>query len=159
MLLVLAAAGARAENVIWTGVLDAAPTSGTSTITWTTYERADRTRAPWKLWMLDWASNSDGIYQVTTDQIQGRLAWLVTNPDDGATSPTDNYDITILSNGIDLLGGAGLNRDEANNEFLYVFGPGSGNVGHPLLIGDIEFNIENAGDERGGVILLGLEEE
>jgi len=158
MLLVLAAAGARAENVIWTGVLDAAPTSGTSTITWTTYERADRTRAPWKLWMLDWASNSDGIYQVTTDQIQGRLAWLVTDPDGGGTKPSDNYDVTVSIAGLDVLGGSGADRDDTNIEPLYAFGPGSGNEGNPLIIGEVTITVDNAGNAKGGLIYLAVEE-
>jgi hypothetical protein len=45
---------------------------------------------------------------------------LVTDP--GTTAPTDNYDITLNSvtpagTAIDMLGGNGANRDEANTEY------------------------------------------
>jgi hypothetical protein len=43
---------------------------------------------------------------------------IVTNP--GATAPTDNWDFVLNdSDGVDVLGGAGANRDTANSEQVY----------------------------------------
>jgi hypothetical protein len=44
-----------------------------------------------------------------------KLDMLYTDP--GAVAPTDNYDITLEdANGVDILGGAGADRDTANTE-------------------------------------------
>lgn len=53
-------------------------------------------------------ANTDGLW----------LQQMVTNP--GSTAPQDNYDITITDvDGVDLLGGAGANRDTANSEVAF----------------------------------------
>lgn len=45
------------------------------------------------------------------------IYWVETNP--GATAPTDNYDITMLSSGgADMFRSKLLNRDEANTEVV-----------------------------------------
>jgi hypothetical protein len=52
-----------------------------------------------------------------TNYIKGYyLCAAITNP--GATTPADNYGITVKNaDGIDLFGGALLNRDESNSEY------------------------------------------
>ncbi|HOR28984.1 MAG TPA: hypothetical protein PLS90_14420, partial [Candidatus Sumerlaeota bacterium] len=77
-----------AANTTWgPAEIDVEITTGTLSVEWTGFERANRIMSPLKLWKIDWSSNPDGDVTFETDQIQGRLAWLVTNPDDGATSP------------------------------------------------------------------------
>lgn len=60
---------------------------------------------------------SDGSVPNTT-VVLPQAMWLVsmlTKP--GATQPTDNYDIALNDGlGVDVLGGAGANRDTANGE-------------------------------------------
>ncbi len=51
--------------------------------------------------------------------IEGRLLAIETNP--GSTAPTDNYDIAITdAEGLDVLQGAGQNRDTANTEMAAI---------------------------------------
>jgi hypothetical protein len=49
-------------------------------------------------------------------QIYGHFLYMIVT-DPGSPAPTDNYDITITNAiGLDVLGGAGENRDTANTE-------------------------------------------
>lgn len=51
--------------------------------------------------------------------IDGTIIGIETNP--GTTAPTDNYDITLVDpDGLDRLGGAGLDRDTATTEYAAV---------------------------------------
>lgn len=56
--------------------------------------------------------------QIANTTIVPRKGWIFlaeTNP--GTTAPTDNYDLVLNNvNGIDVMGGALMNRDEANSE-------------------------------------------
>jgi hypothetical protein len=55
---------------------------------------------------------------VEADVMSYFLCSMETNP--GATAPTDDYDIVInTAGGVDILGGAGANRDTANTEIAY----------------------------------------
>jgi len=84
---------------------------------------------------LDWITSTvpadadtSTITFSTTLTITGRVIQIVTDPDTttwGAhvdstltgLKPADNYDVTILTaDGEDILGGAGLNRDDTNTE-------------------------------------------
>jgi hypothetical protein len=60
----------------------------------------------------------------------------------GSPAPTDNYDITIEDvDGIDVLGGAGMNRDTANAERVM---PLYGSTPHPTPInGKLTIKIAN----------------
>jgi len=54
---------------------------------------------------------------ITVGPVNGYITKVVTNP--GSTAPTDNYGITLSdSDGCDVLGGAGSNRDTVNSEHL-----------------------------------------
>jgi len=73
---------------------------------------------------VKWTSASTGGGTVSlqiTELLSGKIIELVTNP--GATAPTDNYDITLVSSlsGHDLLEGNGADRDTANTEQTLVF--------------------------------------
>ena len=66
------------------------------------------------------ADDTDGSIPTLVVGIPGQsyIFKVVTNP--GATAPTDNWDVVITdADGADLLGGAGLNRDEATSETAY----------------------------------------
>ena len=54
---------------------------------------------------------------------------MITNP--GTTAPQDNYDITLTSEGADMLLGGGANRDTANTEIAFV----ESNGAHPVYAG------------------------
>jgi hypothetical protein len=97
-----------------------------------------------------WTAHTDGKVAVATENAQtakaynGEIVRLVTVPD-GTTAPTDDYDVMIYDeDNVDVLLGAGANRDTANTEqvaasslgvvandklTLYVEGAGSGGKG------------------------------
>src|SRR5262245_41986783 len=64
-----------------------------------------------------WTSSAGGAADGASSRaFNGVLERLVTVPD-GVDAPTDNYDITIADeDGVDVLMGAGANRDTANTE-------------------------------------------
>jgi hypothetical protein len=47
--------------------------------------------------------------------VTGKILYAKTNP--GTTAPTDNYDLSLISDGVDIMGGALGNRDTANTEW------------------------------------------
>ena len=81
------------------------------------------------------ADASDGSFPATTLTVLprngkgGRLLQMITNP--GTTAPQDNYDITLTSEGADMLLGGGANRDTANTEIAFV----ESNGAHPVYAG------------------------
>ena len=63
------------------------------------------------------ADDTDGsiLSKATLDPVHGFITRVVTNP--GTPAPTDDYDITLTdTDGVDVLGGAGADRDTANSE-------------------------------------------
>ena len=69
--------------------------------------------------------------------IEGWLMKLVTDP--GATAPVDNYDITITDDeGVDVLQGVGMNRDEATTEEANIVYAGTSD--HPVVSLDDTLN-------------------
>jgi len=88
---------------------------GAGTVTQTDVQIYPNTRA------LTFTCTADAeahTYPVTASNvdIDGYVFLVVTNPS-GVTAPTDNYDITLTdSNGVDIMGGELLNRDETNSE-------------------------------------------
>ena len=80
------------------------------TITETTYTRVKKIKIAWV------ASDAGAGSAVTTNAYDGKCELLTTVPS-GTAAPTDDYDITIKdADGVDVLAGAGLNRDTANTE-------------------------------------------
>lgn len=63
---------------------------------------------------------ADGGFPATAlvTKISGRILALETNP--GATAPTDNYDITLMQDGYDVLQSLGANRDTLNTERVAI---------------------------------------
>lgn len=95
---------------------------------------------------LTWTSDASGVVtERAVTGLSGRITRIVTNPTDG---PTDDYDVTVLDeDGIDLLGGAGGNRDTTNTEGATVTTPLD-------FSGTIYPTIANAGNAKSGAITL-----
>lgn len=102
---------------------------------------------------IPWVSSSGGAVQETGVTLPGgTLVKMRTDPD-GTAAPTDNYDITLLDgDGVDVLGGAGANRDTANVEDAY---PAAGTYFRPVIEGGTYYpTIAAAGDTKAGEIEL-----
>lgn len=102
---------------------------------------------------IAWTSDASGnvTEHTTTNFYNGKIKYFVTDPD-GTNAPTDNYDIQLLDrNGIDILAGAGANRDTANNEYVLDASVGA------IVNSQITVAISNAGNAKSGVILLYIE--
>lgn len=83
----------------------------------------------------------------TTNYYSGKILGLATDP--GATAPTDNYDITITDkNGLDVLIGAGANRDTADTEYVAEASLGS------VVASQLTINVSNAGNAKLGTAYL-----
>lgn len=102
-----------------------------------------------------WTAHTDGkvatatANAATTKTYNGEIVRLVTVPGTGADQPDDDYDVMVYDgDGVDVLLGAGANRDETNTEqvaasslgvvandklTLYVEGAGSGLKGTVYL--------------------------
>ncbi len=103
---------------------------------------------------LDYVTAS-GSASVTVADVNGVILRVTTNP--GATAPTDNWDIALLDeDGIDVLGGDGVDRDTANSEsFCPSVAFGDGFV--PVAVsGSLTLNITNAGDAKVGSVIVYL---
>ena len=86
---------------------------------------------------------ADGSPFTTSFDKKELYGWCIysveTNP--GTTAPTDDYDITMLSEGgIDVLGSQTLNRDEANTEIANI---GLQTNGYPVITGALTLTIDN----------------
>lgn len=94
-----------------------------------------------------WTSDGTGAASgSTTFPYDGKVELLTTVPTDG---PTDNYDITVTdSDGVDVLAGAGANRDTSATE--QVAGASLGAVAGSVLT----INVSNAGASKSGVAYL-----
>lgn len=69
---------------------------------------------------LSWTADASAatVPATTISNVDGYVYTVITNP--GSTAPTDNYDITLTdSDGVDVMGGATLNRDTANSEQVF----------------------------------------
>lgn len=101
-----------------------------------------------------WKAHTDGKVAKTTPKASttktynGELVRLVTIPD-STTAPTDNYDIKIYDDdGVDVLVGAGADRDSAATE--QVLAENLGVVANDKLT----LEIENAGSGAKGTTIL-----
>lgn len=98
-----------------------------------------------------WTSHTDGTVSgvgTTTGIFDGKLITLVTDPD-GVAAPSDDYDIVINdADGLDVLVGAGADRDTANTELVAEASLGA------VSASTLELVIANAGDTKKGVVWL-----
>ena len=95
-----------------------------------------------------WTSSAGGAADATTSATySGEVLTLVTDP--GATAPTDNYDVVVNdADSIDVLAGAGANRDTANTEYVLAASLG-GCVDSKLTLA-----ITNAGNAKDGTVYV-----
>lgn len=126
--------------------------AGTVTIT-------ERAHTSVKLVKFEWESDADSpsgedAEGTTTKYYDGKIIGFAAVPDGGDVSPTDyptdNYDIVITDDqNMDVLAGAGMNRDEATTE--YVTDPASlGCVAGSKLT----FSVAAAGVAKSGTAYL-----
>lgn len=97
--------------VVVLALAGAASAAGTVTAT------EERVSSPHKI-TLAWTSDGSGNVSGTSTSFaySGEIIRLVTVPD-GVAAPTDDYDVTLLDeDGVDVLMGAGIDRDTANTE-------------------------------------------
>ncbi|MAH46914.1 hypothetical protein CMI37_13875 [Candidatus Pacearchaeota archaeon] len=104
----------------------------------------------------DWQSASDGSVSAsvgeTTDQYDGEILAVMTDPDAAGDAPTDNYDIVINDeDSIDVLVGRGANRDTANSEYVHNI---NNNPLLPVSKSKLTLVISNAGDTKKGLVYL-----
>lgn len=98
-------------------------------------------------WTSGTGAEGGTVTSTTTHAYDGKCELLTTDP--GSTAPTDDYDITITdSDGVDVLGGGGTDRDAANTEQVL-----SSNLG-AVAGSKLTLNVTNAGDAKGGVVYL-----
>lgn len=114
---------------------------------------------------LTWQSAADGSVSQAIggldyswlNRLRGMyLVKMVTDPS-GTAAPTDDYDVTLLDDdGLDVLGGAGADRDTANSEVAHPTPDGTNinlDIAGPVD-GDLDLTIANAGDTKAGVVKL-----
>ena len=107
-------------------------------------------------WTFTWVSDALGAADGYTNQVRGTIERVTFNPDDVST-PTDNYDVTLLDiDGIDVLNGTGANRDTANSEGT-VTTEGDGTTYLPFsVVGRLTLYVTNAGATKSGVVRVYL---
>lgn len=121
-----------------------APLSAAGTVTLT-----EETHGTLKKISFAWTSDGSGVVSgtLTTAAYTGALERLVTVPAGGGSAPTDNYDVTLLDgDGVDVLMGAGADRDTANTE--QVLRDALGVVANDRL----ELRVANAGNAKSGTV-------
>jgi hypothetical protein len=103
---------------------------------------------------IDWTSDGSGNATETVN-LFGFLLKAVTDPD-GTAAPTDNYDITLVQNGVDMVGGILADRDTANNEIVYGLVKNGTDIAPlpPFLAGEHTFTVANAGASKSGRVIL-----
>ena len=131
-------------------------TSGTLT------HEVDVTQYNTRVDTLDWLSDASGNVVATLTGVRGTIKRIVINPDDGATSPTASYDMTLTDqDGVDLLGGLGANVSaSATTDFPSVTTDSASSTTVPRpTVGDLDLAITNAGAANGGIVRVFLRRE
>ena len=103
---------------------------------------------------IAWASDASGVVSGASFAVEtGELLQAEFVPDGGGTQPTDAYDLTILNaNSTDILGGAGANLSNANRTQSACLM--STYVRRWLVAGDLTPTVANAGNAKGGTVIL-----
>ncbi len=113
---------------------------------------AERTHTSVKKITWAWTSTAGGAADlITTGAYDGKIERLVTVPAAAGSAPTDDYDITVTDgDSVDVLHGAGANRDTANTEQVLASSLG-------IVAGDkLTLNVTNAGNAKSGTVHLYL---
>lgn len=105
----------------------------------------DRGQPPLSVYALTVTMDSGGTHShAMTEPITGRVVAVKTNP--GSPAPSDNYDLDLLVDGYDIMGGALANRDSANSERAWpLFSDGTDkHVVHAPVAGALTFGVDAA---------------
>lgn len=97
-----------------------------------------------------WVSDdSDGSASGETEfAYDGKVELLTTVPD-GTAAPTDNYDVTLVDeDGVDVLAGAGANRDTSAAEQVVSSSLGA------VASSKLTLAIANAGNSKEGTVYV-----
>lgn len=110
----------------------------------------EEAQGPTKKVAFVWTSSAGGAADgASTRSYNGQIVRLVTVPSGGGTAPTDNYDVTVADDdGVDVLMGAGADRDTANTE--QVLASSLGYVANDALT----LHVTNAGNAKAGTVIL-----
>lgn len=123
------------------------------TVTLTQFPLASPTGKRTELYQIDWTSDASGNATLALN-LYGFLIKVITVP--SVTAPTDNYDITLVQNGIDQAASLLVDRDTANTEMVYPVVSGAAT---PIfLAGSHTFTVANAGNAKIGTAYLYLVE-
>lgn len=97
-----------------------------------------------------WVASGAGVASGATSEIyDGEIIRLVTVPGLALAQPDDNYKVEVLDDdGVDVLMGAGANRDETDTE--QVLGTSLGCVGYSKLT----LSVSVAGATTAGTVFL-----
>lgn len=119
-----------------------------------TYDKARRCESPFgtPVSMISWAFTSDGDGNASeeTIKISGTIKRVVTNPDDDAT-PSADWDLTIEDpDGVDVLGGAGADRDTGGTGASEQIIPAN----PPVVASSLTLKVANAGASKKAVVKL-----
>jgi len=103
-----------------------------------------------KLIKYAWTSAADGsVSQASTEAYDGQILAVATVPD-GVAAPTDDYDIELQDdNSLDVLAGAGANRDTANTEYVTA----KESLG-AVAKSKLTISVTNAGDTKKGILYV-----
>jgi len=105
---------------------------------------------------LDWLSDGSGDVSGTTQNIAGYLLRVSFIPDSGGTQPSDLYDVELQDgDDIDLLNGAGANLSQSTATTL---APTIAGDSLPVVLGEIELVVSNAGAANGGTVVIYYQE-
>jgi hypothetical protein len=102
---------------------------------------------------VTWSSDTAGAATSTTDYSYNGQVWqVVTIPDGGATAPTAAYDITIKdSDGVDLANALLADRSATATEAKFKSDGLLSVQGSTITLA-----VSNAGDTKGGVVIIHL---
>lgn len=103
--------------------------------------------------MWDWLSTDAGaVVSATTYAYDGLLERVVFDPDAAGTQPTNAYDVTITDpDGNDVLAGLGADLSNAAT-VVKTHANGLTAVSGQVLT----LNVTNAGDAKGGIVIVYL---
>lgn len=101
---------------------------------------------------VNWTSDSSGNATELIRAMQGFLIAVDFEPSSVA-APSADYDVTLVdSDGLDLLGGAGVDRSASAKSRIPT--PNSGTTLITYLYGDYTLTIANAGNTKQGTVTL-----
>lgn len=116
--------------------------AGSATLTEITHKPIKKIKFAWT---CDASGNVSGGAALSTKIYNGKIIAFQTIPAGGGNAPTDNYDIVLNdADGVDVLLGAGQNRDTANTESVADASLGA------VVESTLELVVSNAGNAKQG---------